>query len=75
MITQIKFQLEAKIPGLKASQIKFYCDCKALKVDETAEDFDVLVALCPKHEEVQRKLDAGTIKPEDAKIPQVRIEQ
>lgn len=75
MITQIKFQLESKIPGLKASQVKFYCECKALKIDEESADFDVLVALCPKHEEVQRKLDAGEIKPEDAKIPQVRIEQ
>ena len=73
MIANIKFLITGKIKDLKPENIEFYCGCKALKVDSEDAEVDVLVDLCPIHETTYEKLQAGTIKPEDAKIPQVVI--
>lgn len=73
MIANIKFKSPNKISGLKAENISFYCGCKCLKVEPETEDIDALIDLCPIHEEMQKKLDAGEISPNQATIPQVRI--
>ena len=74
MIANIKFKSQYKITGLKAEHVSFYCGCKCLKIETEADDVDALVDLCVIHEEMQKKLDKGEIKPEDAVIPQARIQ-
>ncbi len=75
MIANIKFKSPHKISGLKAENVSFYCGCKCLKIDTEDQDIDALIDLCPIHEEMQNKVNSGEIKPEDAVIPQVRIQQ
>lgn len=74
MIAEIKFKLEAKVSNLKAKNVKFYCECKCLKIDGESEEIDALIDLCPIHEEMYKKLEKGKISPEEAVIPQVRLD-
>jgi len=74
MIAEIKFKLDAKIQELEAKNVKFYCECKCLKIDKTNADVDALIELCSIHEEMYKKLESGKIQPEEAIIPQVRLD-
>lgn len=73
MIASIKFKAAFKIPGLKAENVSFYCECKCLKIENTDSNLDALIDLCPIHEEMHRKLESGEITQEEAVIPQVKI--
>lgn len=73
MIATIKFKTQFKIQGLKAENVSFYCECKCLKIESIDSNMDALIDLCPIHEEMHRKLEAGEITQDEAVIPQVKI--